>query len=194
MLVVSLSVIALIQVICVLALIDQYRGLLQIRASLGLVDSSKEIDLAAVRDRVTPSSLGLPAAVEAESRAVVVFLSTHCSTCLAIASGLGGHVRSPLWLVVEGLSPETAEKWLSGVGLSHERVLQDSDGAIAERLSLDVVPSALVFERGELVRAATLPSIRQLNRIVTHTSTTEAARGAVPNTRTEVRHATGSSH
>lgn len=163
---VVLVVIAVIQVVCVLALIDQYRGLLQIRANLGLIDVTKAIDLPAVGARVAPSSVGLPRELDHEALTVVAFLSTKCSTCRTIAEELQGHVRKPLWVIVEGPSAEACSDFLAAVGLSGSRIGQDVQGEIAQRLDLRVAPAALIFLDGQLARALSLPSARQLKRIL----------------------------
>jgi hypothetical protein len=71
-----------------------------------------------------------------------------------------------LWVVLEGASPEACAKWLSDVALAGERIVLDVHSDIARRLVLEVVPSGVVFEQGKLVRATSLPSVRQLQRLV----------------------------
>lgn len=163
---ICIAVIALIQVICVLALIDQYRGLLKIRANLGLIDATQPLELAAIGAGTAPSAIGLPAGLDLEERTAVLFLSTTCSTCRTIGQALQGRVREPLWLVIEGPSTEACTKWLSDVRLSGDRIAQDIHGDIAARLGLEIAPSALIFQSGQLVRAAAVSSVRQLQRFV----------------------------
>jgi hypothetical protein len=166
-----LAVLAVVQVVCVLALIDQYKGLLQIRTGLGLIDTPRVLELANLGASPAPSTLGLPTRLDAETAAVVVFLSTTCTICRSIGEGLRGVVPARMWVVVEGPSPEICAHWLEEVQLSGERIVHDIAGQIAARLQLQVVPAALVFDRGKLKHAQTLPSFRQLERVLSQSPT-----------------------
>jgi len=165
-----LVLVAAVQLVCVLALIDQYKGLLQIRASLGLIDTPKHLELPPVTAPLSPSDLGLPAHLDQQDRAIVVFLSTKCVTCRTIGSSLHGQVPNPMWVVVEGPSLRACDQWLAEVGLSKERVTPDADGGIARQLDLEVVPAAAIFENGAFRFAQTLPSFRQLQRLMSSTA------------------------
>ena len=164
---VAVAVVAIIQVVCVLALVDQYRGLIQIRESMGLIDTPQPIELAAMAASPSPSDIGLPAHLDAAERVVVAFLSTKCMTCRTIGRGLHGRVPRDLWVVVEGPTDEECDRWLDDVGLARERVMvENMNDGVASRLDLSVFPSALVFDQGFLTAAETLPSSRQLSRLL----------------------------
>jgi hypothetical protein len=164
---IAIAVIAILQVICLLALVDQYKGLLQIRESMGLLDTPEPIQLAALTAAPAPSELGLPERLDAEERVVVAFLSTKCTTCRNIGKGLRGHIPTNMLVMLEGPRQDACEQWLTEVGLSGERVLIESmhDG-VASRLDLSIFPSALIFEAGSLRAAQTLPSTRQLRQLL----------------------------
>jgi hypothetical protein len=164
---VAVAVIAIVQLICVLALVDQYRGLLQIRESLGLVDSPQPLSLPALTAAPSPSSVGLPEQLDQEDRTIVAFLSTKCMTCRTIGRNLHGHVPANMWVVVEGPTEMACNRWLEEIGLSSQRVsVEDMNDGVASRLDLTVFPSALVFDRGSLALAQTLPSFRQLSQLL----------------------------
>lgn len=165
------ALIAAVEIVCVLALMDQYKGLLQIRRGLGLIDTPRVLEIPNLGAAPAPSALGLPAQLDAEAAAVVVFLSTKCTICRSIAEGLGGVVPTRMWVVLEGPSPEACAHWLAEVRLSGERIVEDVAGEIARRLHLEVVPAALVFDRGKLTHAQTLPSLRQLERVLSQSPT-----------------------
>jgi len=170
-----LGLVAVIQVVCVLALIDQYKGLLQIRTTLGLVDTPRQIEIAPSAPPLSLSGLGLPNQLEQADHAILVFLSTKCTTCRMIGSSLRGHVPAPLWMVVEGPSQEACDQWLSEVGLPAGRVTTDVNGQIVRRLNLEVVPAAAVFTGGAFRFAQTLPSFRQLEKLLVLMPTSFAA-------------------
>jgi len=65
-----LGLVAVIQVVCVLALIDQYKGLLQIRTTLGLVDTPR-IEIAPSAPPLSLSGLGLPNQLEQADHAIL---------------------------------------------------------------------------------------------------------------------------
>jgi hypothetical protein len=157
--------IAVVQVICLLALVDQYHGLLQIREALGLVDTPQQLAIDGA-EYLTPSSVGLPSHLDNEELAVVVLLSTKCGTCRSIGRGFQGHVSSPAWAVIAGESRERCKEWLIEVGLSGARLVEDIGGTVAESLKLTTFPSAIVFANGSIQSARTLPSFRQLKRLL----------------------------
>src|SRR5215472_559454 len=164
---VAVAVVAIIQVVCVLALVDQYRGLIQIREGMGLIDTPQPIELAAMAESPSPSAIGLPGHLDAAERVVVAFLSTKCMTCRTIGRGLHGRVPRDLWVVVEGPTEEECARWLDDVGLARERVMvENMNDGVASRLDLSVFPSTLVFDQGSLTAAETLPSSRQLSRLL----------------------------
>jgi hypothetical protein len=177
---IAVALIAIVQVICVLALVDQYRSLLQIRENLGLVDTPQPVHLPAMAAALSPSAVGLPARLDAEDRVVVAFLSTRCMTCRTIGRSLRGRVPPGTWVVVCGSTAEDRDRWLAEVELSGERLtLEDMYDGIASRLDLHVFPSALVFEHGALVQALTLPSSRQLDRLLSAPAVMETARSVL---------------
>jgi hypothetical protein len=157
--------ITVVQVICLLALVDQYHGLLQIREALGLVDTPQELAIDGA-EQLKPSTVGLPSQLDNEEVAVVVLLSTKCGTCRSIGRGFQGRVSSPAWAVIAAESRERGEEWLADVGLSGERLVMDVGGTVAERLKLKTFPSAVIFTRGSVESARTLPSYRQLSRLL----------------------------
>lgn len=160
-----LVLVSVIQLVCVLALIDQYKGLLQIRRTIGLIDEPRTLELPVSVDALTLEGTGLPNVLLNAPVALVLFLSTKCTTCRSIAMDLRGRVPAPLWLVVEGPEP-AREQWLREVGLSKEQLIDGGASELSKRLNLHVYPAGVVVEHGRVTKAQTLPSFRQLELLL----------------------------
>lgn len=161
----GLVLVAVIQVICVFALVDQYKSLLQLRDALRLVDTPNELPVLGL-DGTLPSSVGLPAVIDGEPFAVVLLLSTKCTTCKAVARGMDGQVPAKTWAVIEGRSESECRGFQEAAGLPNERVLIDPGGRIADGLKTRIFPTAMVFSMGVALRAQSVPSSRQLRQLV----------------------------
>ena len=159
-----LVVVAVLQVICLLALVDQYKSLLQVRNALLLVDTPQELPLLGL-DGVRPSAVGLPARLDSEEFAIVVLLSNKCGTCTAVARGFG-RFPAPGWAVVAAASEDQCRVFQEEVGLHGDRVLLDVGGRIADRLKVHSFPTAIVFSNGAAVNSRAIPSNRQLRRLL----------------------------
>jgi hypothetical protein len=148
--------------ICLLALVDQYRTLELIRERLKLEDNPEPIELP--RDRsITPSAIGLPSSLDTQPYLVVLFLSTSCSTCRSIAEGLRAKRTQDVWVVLQQ-AHDTAQgtEWLGREGLPVQRSTVDLGGNVAAALNISIIPSVVLYRDGEAVLAQTIPSFRQL--------------------------------
>lgn len=163
----TMAVIAVgaLQIICLLALVDQYKGLLQIRAALKLVDAPYDLELAGA-EAPRPSAVGLPAAFDAEAVVIVIIFSTKCASCITVAQGMRGHTTGPEWVLIAAASEDQCREFQRNVGLPSDRVLVDVGGRIASGLNVRTFPSAVVFAKGELKTATTIPSHRQLRNLI----------------------------
>lgn len=161
----GLTLLALIQVVCVFALVDQYKSLLQLRDALRLVDTPNELPVLGL-DGTLPSSVGLPAVIDGEPFALVLLLSTKCTACKAIARGIGGQVPHKTWPVIEGRSESECREFQEAAELPAERVLLDPGGRIADGLKTRIFPTAIIFSKGVAVLARSIPSYRQFRQLV----------------------------
>jgi len=144
------------------ALVELFRQVQQIRAHLDLVDRPTPIDLGRARG-LAPTTFGLPDPLDTAQTAMVLFLSNKCATCRVLASALHGAVPLTMWIVVEPIIEEgEAHALVEEFRLHSERTLIDRQGRIAGHLGLDITPSALFIENGQLHRASTVPSSRQM--------------------------------
>jgi hypothetical protein len=152
------------------ALAEAYRDIRQLREQTGALDVAMPIDLGAARGAV-PSRFGLHEELDSAVRAVVIFLESRCGTCRLIVNSLNGGIPKGMWLVVIAESPAAAIEWLTGAGfeestLESDRVMVVSAEDMDQHLGVTVTPMALEIEHGQLVRAKSIPSVRQFYNTV----------------------------
>lgn len=145
------------------ALVEVFRQLADIRSVLSLDDRPISLDL--LDRHLSSRSIGLPAAIEAIPEAMVVFLSTRCGTCRAIASAFVGGAPKSAWFVIEG-DGDGSRHLAKLLSASADRVTMDTEGIISERIGLEITPAVLTFEYGELARAQAVSSPRQVMSLV----------------------------
>jgi hypothetical protein len=88
-----------------------------------------------------------------------LFLSNKCETCSIIARSFAGSLPQKLWVVVVPVFSDATE-FITEHGLTGDRVIVDQ--GIADRIGLDITPAALVIDGGRLIKAHTVPSVRQV--------------------------------
>ena len=141
------------------ALVEIYRQVDQLRQQAGLMDEPISLDFDST---ASLEAIGEPAIWEGaqhNGRFVVLVLSTSCTTCAAVASGLP-RKRTPnlVCLVVAGREEE-ALAWMTQQGLEHGPYARaDIRGRISERFGLSTSPVAIRFEGTRPVGATTVPS------------------------------------
>jgi hypothetical protein len=148
---------------------ELFRDVRQLRDAAGILDRPLEIDIGTVAG-ATPSTLGLPQALDNASVALVLFLSDRCGTCRSIAAGVGRALPPLLWVVLEARSPESALKFVDSYemrsALDDGRLVVDVEGVIAGRIGLDITPVGFRIQGGRVVSATTVPSRRYLLSIL----------------------------
>ncbi|MFI6496711.1 TlpA family protein disulfide reductase [Nonomuraea typhae] len=162
---VAVVLLAILLLVCLLALVDQYRTLEIVRAELGLNDAAQSIPIENGRE-LPPSGAGLPAELDEQPQVFVLFLSTMCATCQTIAKRLRADIPAGVQPVLVARSPEEAATWLSGAGMPQDQVVIDEGGRIASALGIDVSPSAVIFQRGQIRSASTVPSYRRFQSLL----------------------------
>lgn len=159
--VVALAVLVLV---CLLALVDQYRTLELVREHLGVNDAPRPIDHRP--GPLVPSEVGLPGHLDARGHLVVLLLSTSCTTCRTVAVALRGKDLPALHVVVRSAAADEGRAWCAEVGLAPHAVTLDVGGAVAAALGVTITPAALVVRDGGVVLAQTVPSYRQLEPLL----------------------------
>ncbi|TMR99085.1 hypothetical protein [Nonomuraea basaltis] len=159
------GVLSVLVVICLLALVDQYKTLELIRAKLKLEDNPEPIALP--QGPIAPSVIGLPSALDSAPHLLVLFLSTSCNTCRSIANELSPSTASNVWVVLEHAhTAEEGAEWLAAASYPHDRATVDLDGSVAAALGINITPSAVLYQEGEPLIAQSIPSFRQLKPLL----------------------------
>ncbi|GAA1660625.1 hypothetical protein GCM10009765_07640 [Fodinicola feengrottensis] len=160
--------------------VEMYRDIAQLRDLSGLIDRPLKVDVsAAVGAR--PSAYGLPAALDTVDAGLVLFLSDKCATCRTIATSLGSQFPADLWVVLDPANPRKDSEIKVNYPLEQEKVTVDHSREISASVGVTLTPAAIVVLDGRIVRAATVPSTRQLTetlRTLRGDPTVEAPPGA----------------
>jgi hypothetical protein len=156
---VGVGLLAVVLAVVCAALVEVFRQLAEIRASLNLDD--RALPLGLLNMDVSVTEIGLPEELATAPEVIVVFLSTKCATCLSIAEAFRGGAPSSVWFALQsdeaGLTKLTAP-----LERSSDRIVADVGGKIASRIGLDVTPSVLTVQYGQIVRAQAVSSVRQV--------------------------------
>jgi hypothetical protein len=155
---VAVVAVVLVLAVCSAALVEVFRQLGEIRDALNLRD--EPIPLSLKSGELTTTAIGLPSIVAAEPRAIVIFLSSKCATCLAVAEAFRGGSPATVWFVLQTTPPPAT--LLEMLAESSERIVFDDGELIATRLGLNVTPSVLSVSYGEISRAQAVSSARQV--------------------------------
>ncbi|HYI62812.1 MAG TPA: hypothetical protein VEW93_13520 [Acidimicrobiales bacterium] len=158
-------VLAVLVLVALFALMDQYRTLELVREHLGINDTPQPLPHPDPAPR--PSEAGLPAELDTAGHLVLLFLSTTCGTCKTVATALRGKPTAHLHVVLKAHSPAVGAEWCRETGLPPERVTLDVTSSVADAYQLRTTPAAYVLDRGQVLLAQTIPSFRQLAPLLT---------------------------
>jgi hypothetical protein len=147
------------------ALAEAYREIRQLREYSGMLDKAAPVDLGQVRD-AWASDVGLDAALDRAVVATVVYLNDRCGTCRAIVESLNGAIPDGMWLMIIAEDADKAFTWLDTGGIDADsieaqRVTVTTPDEVERQLGMLITPLVIEIEQGRLVRAKTIPSVRQ---------------------------------
>lgn len=146
--------------------VEMYRDISQLRDLSGLIDRPLTVDVsAAVGGK--PSAYGLPAELDAVDAGIALFLSDKCGTCRSIANSLADAVPADLWLVLDPANPRKDSEIKVSYQLDPAKVTVDRSREISSSVGVTITPAAVVVRDGRIERAATVPSTRQLQDLLT---------------------------
>jgi hypothetical protein len=157
-------VLTVLLLVCLFALMDQYRTLELVRDHLGINDSPRPLTFPS--GEIVPSEAGLPAHLDGADHLVVLFLSTSCTTCKTVANALRGKRAEGLHVVVRSRSEALGREWAQEAGLAPDAVTVAADDHIADAFELRVTPAVFVLRGGHIALAQTVPSARQLEPLL----------------------------
>lgn len=165
-LILVVAIVTVLQLLMFGAGIELLRQIQQLRMHAGLVDHSRTLDFNINFD--TRSSSSWVFEPLSAARYAVLFLSDSCATCVEIATGLPptGDIAG-LYIAVEAPDAESAAEFISNYGLSSRPFVHvDRDGALFSELGVSVTPSVVRFERTLATSSHTVPSSRQMDRVL----------------------------
>lgn len=146
--------------------IELFSALKQIREQLGIRDDLVELDVTGIEDSNVFDLIGDPRPIG--DFTAILFLSTRCDTCNAIAFDLDGELPKGTLLLVEAPDQNSGFEWISKFDLVDAAVVIDPQGRSASRVKINVSPALLLLERttGKVLRGFIVPSARRLREAV----------------------------
>lgn len=93
-------------------------------------------------------------------------MSDGCTTCYDLAPHVSAFVRPGLSIILVARSAEAGHKWTTRYGVEGSEDVTIDDGSLVDHLGVKVMPSVVRFEGEYPVSAATVPSERQLAKVV----------------------------
>lgn len=160
------------------ALAEAYRSIRQLTDHPAAAGRYVPVDLGDALGKA-PSSVGMPAELDAAVSAFIVYIANRCGTCRTIVSSLSGGLPPGVWLAVIAESPAEAFAWLGEGGISEDspatqRIAVVTSAVIEEHFGRHITPLAIEIENGRLVRAKTVGSVKQFYSLVPSTLTLAA--------------------
>jgi hypothetical protein len=145
--------------VCFAALVETFKQLSEIRATLEIDDEPLplDIELADLRGLI-------PAEVTSRSSAALVFLHGRCGTCRLIADAYRTAPPRGVWFVISR-EDANASKAFEDL-LSSGQAILDDDEALAEALRLDVAPAVVTVADGSATSALGISTVRQVAKLV----------------------------
>lgn len=172
---IGLLAVAILAVLEGFVLVEMIRQVAQLRHRLNLDDRPVPTSLGEWGGRPVPDyALDRLGRSLATGASIVLFLSTDCTTCRAVATELDA-VRAKLPQepaivpVIEGRSQEDISSFLRETGLADDRVLRD-EGELGYRLGLRTRPLAVVVRDGTFADAAIVRNGAQLRQLASQTT------------------------
>lgn len=170
-LVVSVVVLGVLVVVQGLVLLEMVRQTAQIRRVMDLDDRPVPVSLGELAGRPLPEPVRSMWSNNGASRdGVVVLLSTDCSTCRLVASGLRDlldrfeHQR--IVTVLQARADDEATEMLASAGLGRDEITVDLEGEYANAFPVALRPAAVVVRDGIATEGAIVRNPRQLQELL----------------------------
>jgi hypothetical protein len=163
--VIALAVLVVVQG---LVLLEMVRQTAQIRRVLDLDDRPTPISLGELAGRPLPEPVR---SLWPESRnGAIVLLSTDCTTCRLVASGLRDlHDRFQelrILTILQAHELGHAHEMTAAAGLTRDEVVVDADRRYGESLGVALRPVAVVVRDGIVSEGATIRNAHQLQQLL----------------------------
>ena len=168
LIVTCLVALAVLVVVQGLVLLEIVRQTSQMRRALDLDDRPVPISLGDLAGRPLPE----PAreAWIANHNGVILLLSTDCTTCRLVASGLRELVDrfqdQQILTILQARVPDEANEMVTAAGLADDEVVVDLDRRYGEALGVALRPAAIVVRGGIVSEGAIVRNARQLQQLL----------------------------
>jgi hypothetical protein len=168
LIVACLVALAVLVVVQGLVLLEMVRQTSQIRQALDLDDRPVPISLGDLAGRPLPEPAR--AAWVANHNGVILLLSTDCTTCRLVASGLRDLVDrfqdQQILTILQARAADEAREMVAATGLAHDEVVVDLDRRYGEAFSVALRPAAIVVRGGIVSEGAIVRNARQLQQLL----------------------------
>jgi hypothetical protein len=168
LIVTALVALAVIVVVQGLVLLEMVRQTAQIRRVLDLDDRPVPMSLGELAGRPLPETAR--DLVPAHGEAVLVLLSTDCTTCRLVASGLRDLIDrfadKRIVTILQAHRAEDATEVAAAFGLAGDEVVFDLDRSYGEAVGVALRPAAVVVRDGMLSEGATVRNASQLQQVL----------------------------
>jgi hypothetical protein len=179
--------VALLTVFQSFVLIEAVKQVAQLRERLNLDDRPLLESLGLHAGQPVPESL-LPAlgAPYEQQDAVVLFLTSDCTTCRLIASELNDVVAAladevRIVPIIQARRAEAIDEFLNQTGAPPQLFYRDADASVGSELEIQTRPLAVIAHDGRMTEAATVRNVHQLRtfamRVLDHQVASAAPQG-----------------
>lgn len=154
-----------------LVLLEAVRQISQIRRELDFDDKPVPVSVGALAGKQIPDPVR--AAWSENGTAgdgVVLLLSSDCSTCRAVASGLRDLVarfdRLRIVTILQARNHDEVTDMLADAGLARDEVTVDLEGEYGAAVGIATRPAAVVIRQGIISEGAVVRNARQLQQLL----------------------------
>jgi hypothetical protein len=154
-----------------LVLLEAVRQISQIRRELDFDDKPVPVSVGALAGKPIPDPVR--AAWSENGTAgdgVVLLLSSDCSTCRAVASGLRDLVarfdRLRIVTILQARNHDEVTDMLADAGLARDEVTVDLEGEYGAAVGIATRPAAVVIRQGIISEGAVVRNARQLQQLL----------------------------
>jgi hypothetical protein len=154
-----------------LVLLEAVRQISQVRRELDFDDRPVPVSVGALAGQPLPDAARAAWSENGSRDGVFVLLSTDCTTCRGIATGLrdlvAKHERLRIVTVLQARNHDEVTDLLAEAGLARDEIVVDFEAELGAALGILMRPAAVVV-RGDVVsEGAVVRNARQLDQLLT---------------------------
>jgi hypothetical protein len=153
-----------------LVLLEAVRQISQIRKELNFDDRPVPLSVGAAAGRPLPDPVRAVFSENGSRDGVLLLLSTDCSTCRAVASGLRDVLAEAdgqrVVTILQARHHDEVTQMLAETGLARDDVVVDLEAELGAALGVELRPSAVVVRDGIVSEGAVVRNPRQLQQLL----------------------------